>query len=215
MSFGVILVVTLLIADIHHEPQAQKLCEECGEYQAVISRYDIRDHKSFYGSAGSYRIASIKGSAELKHSGKGAMKGELHIDITTKIVKNAIFSLIVHGGELVSTLYRRPRCADLLLECIAMVAVHIFNYENDLQLPILIHNRGVAMQAIEFVAKAQKGAIKIPKEYKEQLQEEFRVIILQETPGPTSAPVRKKRSLTAVRIKTKGLKFDRSEANER
>lgn len=71
------------------------------------------------------------------------------------------------------------------------------------------------MQAIEFFAKAQKGTIKIPKEYQEQLQDQFRVIILQEGPSLESKKLRKKRSLTAARIKTKDLKFDRNEANER
>ena len=69
------------------------------------------------------------------------------------------------------------------------------------------------MQAIEFIAKAQKGTIKIPQEYQEQLQDQFRVIILQDE--PTQIKPRGKRTLSAVRIKTKGFKFNRDEANER
>lgn len=34
------------------------------------------------------------------------------------------------------------------------------------------------MRAIEFVAKAEKGTIKIPKEYQKDLQDQFRVLIL-------------------------------------
>lgn len=71
------------------------------------------------------------------------------------------------------------------------------------------------MQAIEFTAKAQKGTIKIPKEYQEQLQDEFRVIILQNTPAYEAKSPRKKRTLSAAKIKTKGLKITRDEANER
>lgn len=71
------------------------------------------------------------------------------------------------------------------------------------------------MHAIEFIAKAKKGIIEIPKEYQEQLQDHFRVIILQDAPTETTKKTRKKRSLTAAQIKTKGLKISRDEANER
>lgn len=71
------------------------------------------------------------------------------------------------------------------------------------------------MQAIEFIATAQKGTIKIPKEYQEQLQNQFRVIILQEEPCHEVKKTPKKRILSAVKIKTKGLKITRDEANER
>ncbi len=71
------------------------------------------------------------------------------------------------------------------------------------------------MRAIEFVAKAEKGTIKIPKEYQGELQDQFRVIILQEAFVPEKKPSRKKRTLTAAQIKTKGFKFNRDEANAR
>lgn len=70
------------------------------------------------------------------------------------------------------------------------------------------------MQAIEFIAKAQKGSIKVPKEYQEQLQDQFRVIILQDAIVPKKS-TSKKRTLNAVKIKTKGFKFNRDEANAR
>ena len=71
------------------------------------------------------------------------------------------------------------------------------------------------MEAIEFIAKAEKGSIKIPKKYQEQLNSQFRVIILQETNIPEKKTVKKKRTLSAPTIKTKGFKFNREEANAR
>jgi hypothetical protein len=71
------------------------------------------------------------------------------------------------------------------------------------------------MRAIEFVAKAEKGTIKIPKEYQEELQDHFRVIILQEVPTPEKKLPHKRRTLTAAQIKTKGFTFNRDEANVR
>jgi hypothetical protein len=70
------------------------------------------------------------------------------------------------------------------------------------------------MEAIEFVAKADKGSIKIPKEYQNQLQSEFRVIILQEGSIPKKT-TRKKRTLGEPKIKTRDFKFNRDEANAR
>lgn len=71
------------------------------------------------------------------------------------------------------------------------------------------------MKAIEFITKAKNGVIEIPKEYQEELQDQFRVIILQETPELEKKAVRKKRTLSAAKIKTKGFKFNRNEANVR
>ena len=68
------------------------------------------------------------------------------------------------------------------------------------------------MQAIEFVTKAKDGVIQIPKEYLIDLKNEFRVIILVE---PQVASSKKKRKLSSLKVKTKGLVFDRDEANER
>lgn len=68
------------------------------------------------------------------------------------------------------------------------------------------------MRAIEFIAKAKDGIIEIPKEYIKNLENEVRVIILVEAKTEKKA---KKKKLTALSIKTKNLKFDRDEANER
>jgi len=64
------------------------------------------------------------------------------------------------------------------------------------------------MQAVEFITKAKNGLIKIPEEYHKDLHGELRVIVLVSAKS-------KKKTLTAVKIKTKGLKFDREAANER
>lgn len=71
------------------------------------------------------------------------------------------------------------------------------------------------MHAIEFVANAQDGMIKIPKEYQKQLGDEFRVIILQDALSSEVKKNRRKRTFDAVRITTKDIEFDREEANER
>lgn len=72
------------------------------------------------------------------------------------------------------------------------------------------------MQAIEFETKAKNGMIKIPKEYLSAMQDTLRVIILidkSETKKLKSTT--QKRALKALKLKTKGFKFDRDEANER
>ncbi len=72
------------------------------------------------------------------------------------------------------------------------------------------------MKAIEFIADAQDGTIKIPKKYWKDLEQKLRVIILVEE--QVSEPKQKKigkRQLKAMSVKTKGLVFDRDEANER
>ncbi len=71
------------------------------------------------------------------------------------------------------------------------------------------------MKAIEFTTKAKNGVIEIPKEYQEELQDQFRVIILQEVSEVQKKIVNKKRTLVAAKIKTKGYKFNREEANGR
>lgn len=71
------------------------------------------------------------------------------------------------------------------------------------------------MHAVEFIATIKEGAIEVPKEYLGQLQDQFRVIILQDLPSEKAQNSKKKRSLSAVKIKTKDLKFTREEANER
>jgi len=67
------------------------------------------------------------------------------------------------------------------------------------------------MEAFQFTTKAKDGNIKIPKQYLNSLKEEFTVIILVEPKEKKTSS----RKLKAVKIKTKGFKFDREEANRR
>ena len=72
------------------------------------------------------------------------------------------------------------------------------------------------MKAIEFIADAQDGTIKVPKKYWKDLEQKLRVIILVDEQMPEAKPKKiGKRQLKAMSVKTKGLVFDRDEANER
>ncbi len=70
------------------------------------------------------------------------------------------------------------------------------------------------MKTIEFVTEAEDGTIKIPKKHIKNLKKRFRVIILLEEESQKQKIVKKKH-FTALKIKTKGFKFNRDEANER
>ncbi len=70
------------------------------------------------------------------------------------------------------------------------------------------------MQAIEFIAKAEDGTIKVPKKYLKSLTGKVRVIILIEKETEKQQES-KKAKFSALKIQTKGLKFNRNEANER
>jgi hypothetical protein len=67
------------------------------------------------------------------------------------------------------------------------------------------------MKAIEFKARADKGIIEIPKEIKSKLNQEVRVILLFEENEKNL----RQHHFTAAKIKTRGFKFNREEANER
>lgn len=67
------------------------------------------------------------------------------------------------------------------------------------------------MQAIEFVSQEKQGKIEIPQEYLERVTGQFRVILLLE--GPTEPlKSKKKKTFKALKIKTKGFKFNRDDA---
>ncbi|GHT05507.1 hypothetical protein FACS189440_08770 [Bacteroidia bacterium] len=68
------------------------------------------------------------------------------------------------------------------------------------------------MQAYEFNTVIRRGIIHIPEQYRNEKLSSVRVILLSNTSEP-SAVNRKK--FTAMKLKTKGFKFDREEANER
>ena len=71
------------------------------------------------------------------------------------------------------------------------------------------------MKAIEFVTKIKNGTIEVPEKYLDNLKKECRVIILVNEEVGEEQQKTKKIHLTALKLKTKGLKFNREEANER
>jgi len=86
--------------------------------------------------------------------------------------------------------------------------------KNEQQTPI-VNQRIATMKAIEFIANAQDGTIKIPKKYWKDLEHNLRVIILvEETDTETKQKKTGKQRLKAMSVKTKGLSFDRDEAND-
>lgn len=72
------------------------------------------------------------------------------------------------------------------------------------------------MKAIEFITKPKDGVIEIPKKYVKSISKEIRVIILinaevaNQKQRESSGPL-----FTALKVKTKGLSFNRDEANKR
>ena len=65
------------------------------------------------------------------------------------------------------------------------------------------------MKAIEFIADAQDGTIKVPKKYWKDLEQTLRVIILVEEQVPESKQKKAgKRQLKAISVKTKGTTAD-------
>jgi len=68
------------------------------------------------------------------------------------------------------------------------------------------------MQAYEFSSVVEeKGIIKIPERYLQNITSPVRIILLTNE----KTPVDKKKRFSAMRLKTKGYKFDRDAANER
>ncbi len=61
------------------------------------------------------------------------------------------------------------------------------------------------MRAIEFMATAEKGTIQIPKEYQEELKDQFLVIIVKNISSVEVEQPRKKRILSAPQDKDKRL----------
>ena len=67
------------------------------------------------------------------------------------------------------------------------------------------------MQAYEFNSTVENGVIQVPKQYADQFSSPVKVIIL--TNDAPSAVQKKK--FSAIKLKTKGFKFDREFANAR
>ena len=68
------------------------------------------------------------------------------------------------------------------------------------------------MQLAEFQTIIQNGVITIPVEYLTVLSEKTKIMVRIETLGNENVY---KRSFGAIRINTKGIKFNREEANAR
>jgi hypothetical protein len=72
------------------------------------------------------------------------------------------------------------------------------------------------MKAIEFSTNMQEGAIKIPRRFWSNLTNEpLHVIILVKDQAETKTKPPFKKRFKAVRLDTRGFKFNRDEANER
>ena len=76
------------------------------------------------------------------------------------------------------------------------------------------------MKAFEFLAKMKNGAIEVPKNYIENVKKggQLRVIVLvDEVQKPKKTLTKKalRSRFKAVRLDTRGFKFNREEANER
>jgi len=69
------------------------------------------------------------------------------------------------------------------------------------------------MQAYEFDTVVRDGIIRIPSQYIGRQLSSVRVIIIDSANKPDIQP--QKQRFSAMRLKTKGFKFNRDEANER
>jgi len=69
------------------------------------------------------------------------------------------------------------------------------------------------MNAVEFQSTIRDdGSIFVPREYKDRVGKYVKVILLS---GETENDEKEIPDFSSIRIKTKGFKFDREEANER
>jgi hypothetical protein len=72
------------------------------------------------------------------------------------------------------------------------------------------------MKAIEFSGNVKGGTIKIPKKFLANLSDEsVRIIILVDEQEPEKKKPPFKKRFKAIKLDTRGFKFDRDEANER
>ena len=69
------------------------------------------------------------------------------------------------------------------------------------------------MYAYEFQADVYGSLIEIPEQYRRKIRGNAKIIVMMESEG-TDAP-REELRFDALRIPTKGFKFNREEANER
>ena len=75
------------------------------------------------------------------------------------------------------------------------------------------------MQAYEFYATPENGALRIPEQYRSKITSGVKVILLEDKPwkfdrGEANAR-RRTDLLSPISIDTRGWKFDKEQANER
>jgi hypothetical protein len=75
------------------------------------------------------------------------------------------------------------------------------------------------MQAYEFYATPENGALKIPEKYRSKITSGVKVILLEDTrlefDREEASARRRTDLLSPLSIDTRGWKFDKEEANER
>jgi hypothetical protein len=73
------------------------------------------------------------------------------------------------------------------------------------------------MQACEFNSVIDNGIIRLPEQYRNTIPSSVKIIVLfDDVKVSVAAPVAiPKKKFSAIKLKTKGFKFDREEANER
>jgi len=78
---------------------------------------------------------------------------------------------------------------------------------------------GAVMQAYEFYATPENGALMIPEKYRNKITSGVKVILLEDTSWKFDREEANARSrtdlLSPLSIDTRGWKFDKEEANER
>ncbi|GBR73555.1 hypothetical protein NO1_0910 [Candidatus Termititenax aidoneus] len=67
------------------------------------------------------------------------------------------------------------------------------------------------MQAYEFSSTVDDGVIHIPEQYKDKLSSFVKVIVFSNSMADRAV----KKNFSALKLQTKGFKFNREEANER
>jgi hypothetical protein len=69
------------------------------------------------------------------------------------------------------------------------------------------------MQACEFTSVIDNGVIRLPEQYRNTVPSAVKIIMLfDDTKVSVTTP---KKKFSAIKLKTKGFKFDREAANER
>ncbi len=71
------------------------------------------------------------------------------------------------------------------------------------------------MQAVEFETQIEEGIIKVPSQFLQKSSGSVKVILLYEEKNQEQSVAQNTSIFDQVRLKTKGFRFNREEANER